>query len=62
MSQKVVALNSINIDDVVELKQVKKVPVDGVITNQSGSFDESSLTGELPVFKKSGDTIKWNNK
>jgi Cu+-exporting ATPase len=56
--KKVVALNSINIDDIVELKAGEKVPVDGVITNGSGSFDESSLTGEsLPVFKKSGDTI-----
>ena len=56
--KKVVALNSVNIDDVVELKAGKKVPVDGIIISGNGSFDESSLTGEsLPVFKKAGDTI-----
>lgn len=56
--KKVVALNSMNIDDIVELKAGEKVPVDGVITSGSGSFDESSLTGEsLPVFKKAGDTV-----
>ena len=57
-SKKVVALNSINIDDIVELNIGEKVPVDGIILNGEGSFDESSLTGEsLPVFKKAGDFV-----
>lgn len=56
--KKTVALNSINIDDIVELKAGEKVPVDGEIISGSGSFDESTLTGEsLPVYKKTGDII-----
>ena len=56
--KKTVALNSINIDDIVELKAGEKVPVDGEIISGNGSFDESTLTGEsLPVYKKAGDTI-----
>ena len=56
--KKTVALNSINIDDIVELKAGEKVPVDGEIISGNGSFDESTLTGEsLPVYKKTGDTI-----
>ena len=56
--KKTVALNSVNIDDIIELKAGEKVPVDGVIIDGGASFDESSLTGEsLPIYKKIGQTI-----
>lgn len=57
-TKKVVALNSIKIDDVIEVKAGDKVPVDGTISKGEGFFDESTLTGEsIPVYKKVGDTV-----
>jgi len=57
-NKKQVALNSINIGDIVEIKTGEKVPVDGVIVKGEGTFDEASLTGEsVPIFKKVGDTV-----
>lgn len=56
--RKTLALNSINIGDIVEIKPGEKVPVDGKIVLGNGSFDESTLTGEsLPVYKKINDTV-----
>ncbi len=56
--KKVVALNTISIGDIVQLKAGEKVPVDGKITKGEASFDESTLTGEsLPVYKKVGDEL-----
>ena len=57
-NKKLVALNSIKIDDVIEIKAGDKVPVDGQIVNGEGFFDESTLTGEsIPVYKKVGDFV-----
>jgi len=57
-NKKLVALNSINIGDIVEIKTGEKVPVDGVIVKGEGSFDEASLTGEsIPIYKKTGDSV-----
>lgn len=56
--KKSVALNSINIGDIVEIKAGEKVPVDGKVVSGDASFDESSLTGEaIPVFKKKNDLL-----
>lgn len=56
--RKTVALNSINIGDIIEIKPGEKVPVDGKIIQGSGSFDESTLTGEsLPIYKKTQDIV-----
>jgi Cu+-exporting ATPase len=55
--KKVVALNSINIDDIVELKAGEKVPVDGILQSNDCSFDTSAITGE---FKPK--TIKENEE
>lgn len=56
--KKVVALNSVKIDDVIEIKAGEKIPVDGKIIKGEGFFDESTLTGEsLPIFKKIGDFV-----
>lgn len=66
-NKKQIALNSINIGDIVEIKTGEKVPVDGIIIKGEGTFDEASLTGEsIPIYKKSGDlvysgTINTNN-
>ncbi len=56
--KKVVALNSVNIGDIVEIKAGDKVPVDGKVISGNGSFDESTITGEsIPVYKKVGDAV-----
>jgi len=56
--KKVVALDEINIDDIIEVKTGEKASVDGVIISGYSSFDESSISGEsLPVDKKIGDKI-----
>ncbi len=56
--KKTIALNSIKVGDIVEIRSGEKVCVDGIITSGEGNFDESSLTGEsIPVFKKKGDTL-----
>ncbi len=53
-----VSVESIEVDDIIELKSGEKVVIDGVVTTGEGSFDESSLTGESePIYKKDGDTI-----
>ncbi len=57
-NKKQVALNSINIGDIIEIKTGEKVPVDGLIIKGEGTFDEASLTGEsVPIFKKVGDAV-----
>ena len=57
-SRKMVALNSLNIGDIIELKAGEKIPVDGKIILGAGFFDESSMTGEsIPVYKKDNDDI-----
>ncbi len=57
-TRKLIALNSINIGDIIELKAGEKIPVDGKIISGSGFFDESSMTGEsIPVYKKNSDDI-----
>lgn len=44
--------------DIVVLKAGQTAPVDGVIVNGSGTFDESSVTGEsMPVDKAEGDSV-----
>lgn len=50
--------SEIQIGEMMVLSSGDKVLLDGVITNGSGNFDYSSLSGEsLPVFKQSGDEI-----
>lgn len=57
-SRKMVALNSLNIGDIIELKAGEKIPVDGKIILGAGFFDESSMTGEsISVYKKENDDI-----
>ncbi len=56
--KKVVSLDEINIDDIIEVKTGEKACVDGLVISGYSSFDESSISGEsLPVDKKIGDKI-----
>jgi len=56
--KKVVALDEINIDDIIEVKTGEKASVDGVVISGCSSFDESSISGEsFPVDKKIDDKI-----
>ncbi len=56
--KKVVSIDSVEVGNILEVKRGEKAVVDGVLIGSSGTFDESSLTGEsMPVQKKAGDSI-----
>ncbi len=56
--KKVVLLETIQVGDIIEVKNGEKASVDGEVLSGYSSFDESSLTGEsLPILKKVGDKI-----
>ena len=51
-------LEDVGIGDIVVVSSGEKVLLDGLILKGSGSFDESSLTGESePIFKNEGDKL-----
>jgi Cu+-exporting ATPase len=51
-------LDDVRIDDVVVVSSGEKVLLDGEIVKGSGSFDESSLTGESePIYKITGENV-----
>lgn len=53
-----VAAHAVTVGDKIILKPGEVVPVDAVILEGSGNFDESALTGEsLPAVKRSGDDL-----
>ncbi len=53
-----IAVENVEVGDIIELKPGEKVVIDGEIVAGEGSFDESSLTGESePVLKKKGDEV-----
>ena len=53
-----VAIENIEIGDIIELKPGEKVAIDGILTNGTALFDESPLTGESePVLKEPEDEI-----
>lgn len=53
-----VDVNEVKVGDTFVVKAGQAVPVDGVILQGSGSFDESALTGEsVPVDKKEDDHV-----
>ena len=51
-SIKKVAVEDININDVLVIKKGEKVPVDGIITNGKTLLDTSMLTGEAELVEK----------
>jgi len=49
---------AVRVGDEVLVRPAEVVPVDGVLLDEAGSFDESSLTGEsLPVERVQGETL-----
>ena len=53
-----VAVNEIQIGDILRVKPGDKIPVDGTITEGSSSIDESMITGEpIAVAKKESDKV-----
>jgi len=53
-----VALEEVQVGDVIVVRPGEKVPVDGVITDGRSTIDESMVTGEsIPVTKEAGDTV-----
>ncbi|NEW60066.1 heavy metal translocating P-type ATPase [Sulfurovum sp. bin170] len=56
--KKVVMLDAISVGDTIEVKMGEKASVDGELISSTGTFDESSMSGEsLPVEKRDGDKI-----
>ncbi|MGD8151227.1 heavy metal translocating P-type ATPase [Ornithinimicrobium sp. Y1694] len=53
-----VGIDEVQVGDVLLVRPAEVVPVDGELLDESGSFDESSLTGEsLPVERVRGDAL-----
>ncbi|MEO3931740.1 heavy metal translocating P-type ATPase [Micrococcaceae bacterium Sec7.4] len=53
-----VAATDVQIGDILLVRPGEVVPLDGILLSESGSFDESSLTGEsLPVERAAGDGL-----
>jgi Cu+-exporting ATPase len=56
--KKVVSLEEIKVDDIVEIKTGEKASVDGIVISGKSNFDESSISGEsIPVNKTINDKI-----
>jgi len=53
-----IAIENVNIGDIIEVKSGEKIVIDGVITEGSALVDMSALTGESePVLKRVGDEL-----
>lgn len=53
-----VAIDEVEIGDVLLVKPGQKIPVDGVVVEGNTSIDESMLTGEsIPIAKAVGDSV-----
>lgn len=53
-----IAIEEVEINDVIIVKPGEKIPVDGIVIEGNTSIDESMLTGEsMPVDKKVSDTV-----
>lgn len=51
-------IEQVTIGSLILIRKGEVVPLDGLLQNQQGELDESSLTGEAnPVIKEQGDTI-----
>ncbi|MFA7084320.1 MAG: heavy metal translocating P-type ATPase [Arcobacteraceae bacterium] len=56
--KKVVALDELNVGDVIELRPGEKACVDGELLEEKATFDESSMSGEsLYIYKNKGDKV-----
>jgi Cu+-exporting ATPase len=53
-----VAIDTISVGSLLRVRPGEKVPVDGVLTEGSGSVDESTITGEpMPAMKEAGARV-----
>ncbi len=53
-----VPVTEVQVGDVLLVRPAEIVPIDGELLSDSGTFDDSSLTGEsLPVSRKRGDEV-----
>jgi len=53
-----VAATDVQVGDILLVRPGEVVPLDGILLSESGTFDESSLTGEsLPVDRVAGDAL-----
>ncbi len=53
-----VAVEAVEVGDVVIVKPGERIPVDGVVTEGASAVEEAMLTGEpMPVAKKPGDEV-----
>ncbi|GAB6190778.1 copper-transporting P-type ATPase [Desulfocastanea catecholica] len=53
-----IALEDVQVGDLLRIRPGEKVPVDGVVTNGSSSVDESMISGEpVPIKKQKDDKI-----
>src|SRR5204862_765046 len=53
-----IAVEAVEVGDVVIVKPGERIPVDGVVTEGAAAADEALLTGEpMPVAKKPGDEV-----
>ena len=51
-------VEEVRVSDLIRVRAGETIPVDGVITEGSGTVDESALTGEsIPVEKQAGDSL-----
>jgi len=53
-----VAIDKVEVGDIVVIKPNERVPIDGRVVSGNSSIDESNLTGEsVPIDKMSGDVV-----
>ncbi len=55
---KLIAVEDVVLDDIIEVRPGSTIPVDGVVLSGSTYIDESMVTGEsVPVLKTTGDQV-----
>jgi P-type Cu+ transporter len=53
-----VAIATVQVDDIIQVRPGEKVPVDGIVTQGRSTIDEAMVTGEsVPVEKHPGDEV-----
>lgn len=56
--EKVISIDDIKVNDIIKVMAGGNIPVDGIIVDGEGSFDESSITGEsIPIHKIKNDKV-----
>lgn len=56
--EKEISIDEVQVDDIIKVMAGGSIPVDGIIIEGEGSFNESSITGEsIPIHKAKGDKV-----